>query len=150
MSEPITGATEEARPKQPRRLHASIAFIGGLFGLGLGYVYVGHVRHAIAFVVGAHAFLFGAAWARWPVTPVGFYSCFVAAILLWLLEQKQPGAAQPPRKPQGPGSPASGKLEPQKLAARGQVHVESSGLTGDVNQLQVWFDHRPAPAPANS
>src|SRR5262245_27469761 len=88
MTETITAETPEARPVEPRRLHPGLAFLGGL--IGLGYLYVGRIGYAIAFVVAQYLFLFGAAWARWPLTPVGWYSFGLSAVLLLLVQVVHP------------------------------------------------------------
>ncbi len=85
MTEPITTATEEARPVEPRRLHPSIAFLGGV--IGLGYWYVGHISYAIAFVVAQYLYagdrVVADTW-RYRDAPPAFGDAFAAQpILAW-------------------------------------------------------------------
>ena len=86
MAEAITPETNAAKPIEPRRLHPGPAFLGGLIGLGLGYVYVGRIAYAIGFLVAAYLCLFMAGWTRMAMNPVGWYALLAIAGLLWLVQ----------------------------------------------------------------
>jgi signal peptidase I len=59
-----------------RRPHVVLAFIAGFLGLGLGYVYVGKIRHGVATIVGLCLMVGFFAWTRLIVQSAG---------MLWLL-----------------------------------------------------------------
>jgi signal peptidase I len=59
-----------------RKPHVILAFLAGLSGLGLGYVYVGKIRFGVAFIVGFCLMICLFAWSRLIVQ---------SAFLLWAL-----------------------------------------------------------------
>ena len=88
MSDAITAAMGEARSAALRRLHPALAFLGGL--IGLGYLYVGRIAYAMAFVVASYLSMFAAAWMRVLVDPVGWYAFLSGMTLLWLVQLVHP------------------------------------------------------------
>ncbi len=90
MAESITAETGEARPVAPRRLHPGLAFWGGFFGLGLGYLYVGRIGYAIVFAAAPYLFMLAAGWTRLLVDPVGWYAYLPGLVLLWLVQLVHP------------------------------------------------------------
>lgn len=169
MIEPIAATTEEARPVEPRRLHPGIAFLGGLLGFGVGYFYVGRIRYAIAFLVGAHVVFFGAAWTRWPLTPFGWYSFFAGAVLLWLAQLAHPMALAWSR-PLAPAKPynrwwgyvawiaavmgLSFVLDPTTAFGYGNYYVPSGAMSptvtpGDRVVADTWRYRDTPPAPGD-
>jgi signal peptidase I len=92
MAEAITPETDAEKPMEPRRLYPGLAFLGGLIGLGLGYVYVGRIAYAIGFLVAAYLYLFMAGWTRMAMNPVGWYTMFAISGLCWLVQLVHPMA----------------------------------------------------------
>jgi signal peptidase I len=94
MAEAITAEMGEATPSSgaPRRLHPGVAFLCGLLGLGLGYVYVGRLAYAIVFILVAYLWLLGVAWTGLSVDPVGWYARLVIVALMWLVQLVHPVA----------------------------------------------------------
>lgn len=90
MAEAITAETGEAKPVEPRRLHPGLAFLGGLFGLGLGSLYVGRLGYAVAYAVVPYLFMLVMAWTRWLVDPVRWYLYLPVLVLLWLVQLVHP------------------------------------------------------------
>ena len=76
---------ETMTDKQPRRLNYSAAAVAGLFGFGLGYLYVGRGR--LAFLPFAVLLLLLAifGWTRAIIVPEGLYSSFVLVFLVWVV-----------------------------------------------------------------
>ena len=104
MAEAISAQAGEARPVGPRRLHPGLAFLGGLLGLGLGYLYVGRIGYAIVFAVAGYVLTFAAGWTRFVVDPIGWYAFLSGAALLFLVQLVHPAVlawSQPvaPSKP---------------------------------------------------
>ena len=92
MAEAITPETDSAKPVEPRRLHPGLAFLGGLIGLGLGYVYVGRIAHAIGSIAALYLLLFAAGWTRMAMNPGGWYALFALVGLWWLVQLVHPMA----------------------------------------------------------
>jgi signal peptidase I len=86
MAEAITA--EQPIPVRPRRLHPGLAFLAGVFGFG--YLYVGRIAYAIAFVVAPYVLLLAASWARVLVNPVAWYAVFPVFGLVWLVQLVHP------------------------------------------------------------
>jgi len=74
--------TSAATLPDERRLKRTLALLGGL--VGVGYLYVGRIGYAIALLIATDAVVFGAAWARWILVPVGWY-LYIACLALLLL-----------------------------------------------------------------
>jgi signal peptidase I len=66
-------------PASTRKVNPILAFLAGFFGLGLGYLYVGKPRFAVATVAGIYAVLAFFAWTRLVVYSV------MAWWLLWVV-----------------------------------------------------------------
>jgi signal peptidase I len=94
MAEAITAETGAATPKPlaTRRLHPGLAFLAGLLGIGLGYMYVGRIAYAIAFMVAQYLVMCTGAWTRVIVDPVGWYVSMAGLVLLWLVQLVHPVA----------------------------------------------------------
>jgi signal peptidase I len=83
-------AETTARSIESRRLHPGLAFLGGVLGLGLGYVYVGRIVFGFASVVVLYLCLFMAGWARLVFEPAGWYALFALVGLWWLIQLVHP------------------------------------------------------------
>jgi len=66
-----------------RRLHPVLAFLAGV--LGFGYVYVGRIGFAIAYVLAPFAILYVGGWTRWLVHPLGWYPLTACVLLVALV-----------------------------------------------------------------
>ena len=86
MAETITSDAGGVGAVKPRRLHPGLAFLGGLFGLGLGYVYVGRIVYAIGSLAAVLICLLVAGWTGMSLVPAGWYA-LVAIVGLWYLAQ---------------------------------------------------------------
>jgi signal peptidase I len=92
MAEALTAETSVTKAVEPRRLHPGLAFLGGLFGLGIGYLYVGRVSYAIVYVVATYLWLFIAGWTGLVAHPAGWYALFAIIGLMWLGQLVHPVA----------------------------------------------------------
>ena len=76
-----------------RRPRAALAAVAGIVSLGLGYLYIGRVRLALA----VPALIFGlvalAGWTRFVMEPVGFYVLCALILSLWLTSIVHPTIA---------------------------------------------------------
>ena len=62
-----------------------VAIVLGLLGVGLGYVYVGRLRLAVALVIAAVVTLSVAGWSRIVLSPVGLYLIAAIGLLIGLV-----------------------------------------------------------------
>lgn len=92
MVDAVTAEKGLAREDGPRRLSPGLAFLGSIFGLGLGYLYVGRIGYAVGFVVAPYCYMLAAGWTRLLVDPFGWYTYFPSLALIWLAQVVHPVA----------------------------------------------------------
>ena len=68
-----------------RRPSALLAALAGIFGLGLGYLYVGRLRLAFVPFVTVVGTIAIAGWTRLIIEPAGVYIAYSLALLFWLV-----------------------------------------------------------------
>jgi signal peptidase I len=74
----VTLASDEQSGAPERRLHPALALLAGV--VGLGYLYVGRIGLAFAYIAALFAVLLIAGWTRWLVEPTGWYVVMVAGV----------------------------------------------------------------------